>query len=285
MAERRFLVARNPDPESTLSFLLRLPLGEGLVLKAAEPWPAKSKVYCHRADAWPLDPEIVEDVAVRSCRRRGVAIDLVLDRPRLNRSQFVFVRLKSGREAIFWQTARTTRSARPGVRVPGRRASFLPEFTIEVDTRERYPYKFGKQQATTVRRALPVGDYAVSHDGDLVGIVERKRFENLSKGLVEGSLAYQIADLATYPRAAVVVEERYSAIFKHEYVAGGRLADLLARHQIRYPSVPIVFCETRPLAEEWTFRFLGAALALHIEHPDDPGAAREWLDSRSMFES
>lgn len=31
--------------------------------------------------------------------------------------------------------------------------------------------------------------------------------------------------------------------------------------QVRYPSVPIVFRDTRPLAEEWTFRFLGAALA------------------------
>ena len=30
---------------------------------------------------------------------------------------------------------------------------------------------------------------------------------------------------------------------------------------IRYPTVPITFCETRPLAEEWTYRFLGAALA------------------------
>ena len=29
---------------------------------------------------------------------------------------------------------------------------------------------------------------------------------------------------------------------------------------VRYPTVPIVFCETRPLAEEWT-TFLGAALA------------------------
>jgi hypothetical protein len=27
--------------------------------------------------------------------------------------------------------------------------------------------------------------------------------------------------------------------------------------------VPIHFAETRPLAEEWTYRFLGAALAYH----------------------
>ena len=41
----------------------------------------------------------------------------------------------------------------------------------------------------------------------------------------------------------------------------GYAADLLARMQVRWPTVPIVFCETRPLAEEWTFRFLGAVLA------------------------
>ncbi|GAA2545402.1 hypothetical protein GCM10010409_20340 [Mycolicibacterium diernhoferi] len=37
------------------------------------------------------------------------------------------------------------------------------------------------------------------------------------------------------------------------------IADGLAELQVRWPSVPIVFCETRPLAEEWTYRFLAAA--------------------------
>ena len=32
---------------------------------------------------------------------------------------------------------------------------------------------------------------------------------------------------------------------------------------MRYPSVPVVFCETRSLAQEWTYRFLGAAVAEH----------------------
>jgi hypothetical protein len=36
---------------------------------------------------------------------------------------------------------------------------------------------------------------------------------------------------------------------------------MLARVQVRYPEIAIVFLETRPLAEEWTFRYLGAALA------------------------
>ena len=162
-----FEVAANPDPDSTLPFLIRLPLPDGeLVLKARDSWPRTAKVYCHRAEHWPEDPEIVERVPIRSCQRRGVAIDLVLDRPRENRSQLVFTRIQGGREGIFWQSARTTRQARPGIRVPRRRAAELAHLTILVDTRERYPYKFTQQQASTERRALPAGDYGIANDND-----------------------------------------------------------------------------------------------------------------------
>jgi hypothetical protein len=278
--ERRFLIARNPDPESTLPFLLRLPVEpNGLVLRARDTWPRTAKIYCHRAgDLWSDELEVVQEVEVKSCTRRGVAIDLVLARGKENRSQFIFTRLKGGREAIFWQTARTTQASQPAVRIPGRRASWLADLQITVDTRERYPYRFSKQQTDINRAALPVGDFGVVHDGEVVALVERKSLQDLAKGLSDGGLAFQMADLATYPRAAVVVEDKYSSIFKHKFVAGGTLADLLARVQVRYPSVPIVFCETRPLAEEWTFRFLGAALAGFLEQPEDPTAPRIWID-------
>ena len=68
-----------------------------------------------------------------------------------------------------------------------------------------------------------------------------------------------MAELASLPAAAVVVEDRYSALFKVERVQPGWLPELLARLQVRYPGVPIVFTETRKLAEEWTYRFLAAA--------------------------
>jgi hypothetical protein len=58
-----------------------------------------------------------------------------------------------------------------------------------------------------------------------------------------------------------VVEDAYSGIFKLAHTPGGFTADLLGALQVRYPAVPIVFCGTRPLAEEWTYRYLGAALA------------------------
>jgi hypothetical protein len=257
-----FEVATNPDPDSTLPFLIRLPLPHGeLVLKARDSWPRTAKVYCHRAEGWPQEPQIIERIPIRSCRRRGVAIDLVLDRPRENRSQLVFTRIQGGREAIFWQSARTTRQARPGIRVPRRRAAEHAHLTILVDTRERYPYKFARQQASTERRALPAGDYGIAHDGEIVAVVERKSLHDLVRRLIDGQLAYALADMATIPRAAVIVEDRYSSMFKLEHTKPGFVIEMLAALAVRYPTVPIHFAETRPLAEEWTYRFLGAALA------------------------
>ncbi len=257
-----FVIVRNPDPDSALPYLLRLPLpGRAVVLKARETWPRTAKVYCHRAEAWPDDAEIVERVPVRSCTVRGPAVDLVLDRGRENRSQLVFTRLKDGREAIFWQSARTAKKARPGVRTPTARASGLRELEIIVDGRERYAYKFGSQQATTVPGSLACGDYGIRREGALVAVVERKSLEDLARGLIDGRLPAQLSELATLPHAAVVVEERYSRLFTLPFVKPGFVADLLARVQVRWPTVPVFFAETRPLAEEWTYRFLAAAVA------------------------
>lgn len=255
-----FVVARNPDPASTLPYLLRLPIEGGLVLKAREPWPRGSRVYCHPAEEWPLPVDLVEQVPVRICRRRGSAIDLVLDRARNNRAQFVFTQIRE-RPAIFWQTQKVAKAARPGVRVPARRGGDLEGFTIEVDTRERYPYRFAPKNVGTARRALPAGDYAVRDGTDaLVAAVERKTSENLASTLSDGSLVFQMAELASFPAAAVVVEGRYSELFKVPKAQPGWLPEVLARVQVRYPNVPIVFAESRKLAEEWTFRFLAAAL-------------------------
>src|SRR5581483_455560 len=89
-----FSVARNPDPDSSLPFMIRLPLPDGyLILKTRDSWPSTAKVYCHRAESWPDPADIVEEIPFRLCLRRGVAIDLVLDRARQNRSQLVFTLL------------------------------------------------------------------------------------------------------------------------------------------------------------------------------------------------
>jgi hypothetical protein len=61
--------------------------------------------------------------------------------------------------------------------------------------------------------------------------------------------------------AAVVVEGRYSALFSLEHVPAAFVADGLARLKVRYPEIPVVFADSRKFAEEWTYRFLAAAIA------------------------
>jgi len=66
---------------------------------------------------------------------------------------------------------------------------------------------------------------------------------------------------AELPLAAVVIEARYSALCKLEHVDGNWLADQLARLEVRYPQVHLVFADSRRYAEDWTYRFLTTALA------------------------
>lgn len=280
------LIARNPEEGTTLPYLIRLPLGtEGVILKTRETWPRTNKVYCHRLEQWPADAEVIERLAVRSISRRGAAIDLVLERGRENRSQFVLTRAR-GREMVFWQSRRTARQARPNVALPTARAHGRT-LEITVDSRERYGYKFGDQQATTIRRALPAGDYAVYCDDVLVASAERKSIEDLSAGLLSGKLTYQLAELASLPRAAVVVESGYSRIFRLEHVSASAVAEALAEAQARFPSLPIAFVESRALAQEWIYRWLGACLHEHELHtatdfrgrPETPAAPEPVGDS------
>lgn len=255
------LVARNPDPDSSLPYLIRVPLAGGLVFRAKDTWPRTKAIYCHPVsdDEWPADAEIVERVALKSCTRRGAAIDVVADRGREQRSQIVFTRAR-GREMVFWQSPRTRKQARPDVRLPTARASGIAGLEIVVDAHERYPYSFPGQQVTTTRRGLSCGDYAVlGPGGAVVAAVERKALSDLVGSVSDGRLRFALTELATLPRAAVVVEERYSSIFKQTYVRPATIADGLAELQVRWPAIPIVFCDTRPLAEEWTYRFLAAA--------------------------
>jgi hypothetical protein len=254
------LIARNPDPDSGLPYLIRLPLGEGLVFRTRDTWPRTSAVYCHPVPLvdWSDGLELVEKVPLLACTRRGAAIDVVADRGREHRSQIVYTRAR-GRDVVFWQSPRTRKKARPNVHLPTARAARIEQLEIIVDAHERYAYRFGSQQVRTVTRGLPCGDYAVTVDGRLVASVERKSLADLVSSLTTGRLAFALGQLAALPRAAVVVEDRYSRILAGTWVRPAVVADGLAELQVRWPAVPIVFCDNRKLAEEWTYRYLAAA--------------------------
>lgn len=256
--EARFKIARNPDPGSRLPYLVQLPIEGGLVLKVREPWPRYARVFCAEDDRpWDETAELVDEVGVVLCKRRGAAIDLVLDRPRLARSQFVFTNAR-GRPAIWWQTQATVQAANPGARVPRGRAS--TELTVAVDTREKYGWKFAGRGALRLeRRALPGGDYGVVVGDSVIAVVERKTLTNLATSLSDGSLAFQMQRLAELHRAAIVVEGDYPDLFRTQPGRGAWLADILGRLMVRYREVPVIFAGSRRFAEEWTYRFFSAS--------------------------
>src|SRR5438132_172979 len=121
----------------------------------------------------------------------------------------------------------------------------------------RFPAAVSAIAAAGWRDGVPhLGDLAAHHglvaDGRLIASVERKSMADLVASLTSGKLRYALAELAALPRAAVVVEDRYSQVFRLDRVRPALVADGLAELQVRWPNVPVVFCETRQLAEEWT---------------------------------
>jgi ERCC4-type nuclease len=99
-----------------------------------------------------------------------------------------------------------------------------------------------------VKRALACGDYAVMCQGRVVAAVERKSLMDLVSSLTCGKLKFALGELAALPRAALVVEDRYSQIFKCDHVRPAVVANGLAELQVGWPNVAVVFCETRKLA-------------------------------------
>ena len=238
------LIAVNPDPDSRLPYLLRLPFGGAMVFRTSGIWPRTKAVYCYPVDVedWPAEPDIVERVPVRSCVRRGAAIDLVsTGRGRTARSWCSPPpRPRCGVLAV----TRTRKQARPHVTTPTARASGIAALEIVVDTREQYAYRFRTQQVRLTKRALPCGDYGVTNDGRLIAVVERKSLPDLVSSLANGR-SLPPRRTRRPARAAVVVEDRYSQIFKLDRIRPAVVADGLAELGVRWPGVPIVFCENR----------------------------------------
>lgn len=256
-----FRIGRRAGP-TRLPIVVELPLPGGpLVLATREPWPVAKDLFCSELAAWPADAEELERVPVASCRRVGASVQLVLDRGQRRRSLFVWT-TKRGRPIVFWRSERSMRATRPGVRAPTARGLDGP-LEVVVDLRERYAWRFADLPVTVERRRLPVGDYAAFVDGRLVAVVERKRLEEFAGAAVQGRLQLQLAELATMPRAAVVIEGRLSQLLKGDLKARpGWLLNLVAALQAAYPNVPLLFAESGPLAAGLAYRWLSAASRL-----------------------
>lgn len=260
-ARAELVIGRRADA-TRLPVVLALPLAGGtLVLATRAAWPVSKDLFCAELAEWPEDTEVIERVPVASCRRVGASVQLVLERKQRRRSLFVWTS-KHGRPLIFWRSERSMKATRPGIRTPTARGLDGP-LALVVDVRERYGWRFAGLPVTLERRRLPVGDYGVFEGERLVAVVERKRLEEFAGAAVQGQLQLLMAELATMPRAAVMIEGRLSQLLKGELkTRPGWLLNLVAALQAAYPNVPLLFAETGPLAADLAYRWLSASLRL-----------------------
>ena len=114
-----------------------------------------------------------------------------------------------------------------------------------MDIGEQYAYRFGGQQVSTVKRALPCGDYGVAVAGRLVAAVERKSLSDLASSLINGKLRSRGRRSGRVPTGRRCGRGPLLAGVQTCRVRPAVVADGLAELQVRSPSVPIVFAETR----------------------------------------
>lgn len=244
-----------------------------IAVRAAAPWPGPGQnIFCLREREF--DPgehlDVVEQALVASFSRVGRKLSVVLDRPQRKRCEFLVVEKAradgSGTyEQVFFRTESGIRAHRSKSRVELRAK---PEtLAIVVDSAERYAWRF--PGASLTRRKLAVGDYGLMLDDQLSAVVERKSFDNLLSdfGALQ-ALHHQLADLASMPAAALVIEAEYRDFLDPERLKGrwpaAHAARVLAELSALHPKLPIVYAGNRKAANAWTHEFFRALAARDI---------------------
>ncbi len=251
-----------------------------LAVRAQNHWPgAGTQIFCLRETeldpAEPLEP--FERVEVAHLTRLGRKLSVTLDRAQRKRCEFLkvekpFKDRPGTYEQIYFRTEQGVRAHRTSGRV-----ELVPRGGLDVviDSAELYPWRFPGAHLT--RRKLPVGDYALVEEERLVAVVERKTRENLLGNVHEiKGLHQQLAELGSYPHAAMVVEAQYA-----DFGNPAKIGKWPASHLLRvigeiaalHPTVPLVFAGNRKLANVWTQRFFAGVAA--AQHQDLPAFVRE----------
>ncbi|MCX7991513.1 MAG: ERCC4 domain-containing protein [Proteobacteria bacterium] len=247
-----------------------------LALRVQDKWPGqKGHIFCLREEKreFELPVEEIERVSVVSLKRFGKRLSLVLDRPKNKRCDFLFLtkkyKNKEGEyEQIFWRTQKILKENRPKVKITTYRSGVL---NVIIDSNERYPWKF--PNSNVEKSKLPIGDYALKGQNEILAVVERKTFDNILAEFGRMAIFHQqLGELSVYKHSALVIEANYADFLKVDKLkfynpnfAVKAIAELYALH----PRLTIVFAGNRKLANEWTLRFFSAVLSHENDVPHD----------------
>lgn len=240
--------------------------GVFLSFRVQERWPGPGKkIFCKMEDPF-RENDLPEQDPLERCNivsqsRYGKKLTVILDRPIKKRCWFIFLKkeykTKPGEyyNQVFWITQSSA--------VAGRRGAYLPKsrkkgnFKVLIDINERYPYRF--KNVETERKKLPVGDYALIHDEDLIAIAERKTRDNFLHEIATFEvLRAKLQEMSSFPYIAVVFESPYADFInpkKLSYYSASFIAELLADLSVEFDKVQFIFCSNRKVANEWVYRW------------------------------
>lgn len=270
-----------------------------VAVRAQARWPGPGQqIFCLRErqldPAEPLEP--VERVPVAHLTRVGRKLTIVLDRGSRKRCELLVVQKprRDGtgtHEQIFFRTESGIRAHRSRTKLELSPAS--APLTIVIDSGERYPWRFPGSDIQ--RRKLPSGDYALLDGERIVGVVERKSYDNLltELGAIQ-ALHQDLADLENRESPALVIEADYRDFLDPARLAGrwppAYLARVLAEIAAIHPALPVIYAGNRKLANLWTLRFFtavaarrgdaGPPLVRELELRYDPAPPEPGLDER-----
>jgi len=131
--------------------------------------------------------------------------------------------------------------------------------TIVVDTREQEPYGFNPQLVTSVRRALPAGDYSVAGFEQMVA-VERKSLDDFVGTVIRarGRFTRELRRLGSYARACVVVEADLADVLAGRYRGDAHPHSILGSALAITVDfgIPVFFCSNRQIACRFVEQYL-----------------------------
>jgi len=240
--------------------------GKFLYLRAHDRWPGPGKnIFCK------LEGEVtrkrlpkrepLESCDIISLKRYGKKLNVLLDRSSRKRCWFIFLKKEYKNrpgeyyDQVFWITQSSAIASRRGAYIPQSKKE--SDFKIIIDTSERYPYRFGK--AEVERRKLPVGDYGLLYNGNLIAVAERKTKDNFLHEISSFDvLKAKLEELSRFPHKAVVFEASYLDFVdpkKNRFYSATFVANLLADLSVQFPQVQFVFFGNRKSANKWLYHW------------------------------
>jgi hypothetical protein len=116
--------------------------------------------------------------------------------------------------------------------------------------------------AITERGAISAGDYALMDGDKILAVVERKTLDNLLANFGMMPVLHQrLAELAAQDNHALVIEASYADFLnpkKVRHYTSSFCAKAIAELYALHPTLRVVFCVNRKVANEWTRHFFRA---------------------------